>query len=632
MRTETSRERDGHGSDRWTALGLAAGFLALYLRTLCPTVYLGDVGDFCTAVVTGGVPHAPGYPLFSLLGRAALVLVPVGEPAFRIGCVVALAAAGAVAALFALIRELGCARWSAATAAATFGVGYTFWSQSTRVEVYSLHMLLLTTALWLACRYRRTGSVWDVAVAALCGSLGMANHLTIVHALPSVLILCGARLWKDPGVGRRLALLLALLPIGPALYSLLVVWARAEPLHAWGQTVDLPALWNHASARFYRATLFRPPGGAELIERLAQAGALYNDNFPYLLCVPPVAGAWLLWRRNRAMAGALLLLASVVVAYNQCYHILDIAGYYLPVWMVAAALLAVTLDQAPRLAPRAMPGALLAGVLTAAIVGAQVQRNWVACDLSRATWVRDTARYKLEAAAPNGVLITDSLEDLFPIWYVQDVLKLRPDVAVVNRMELRYAWTYHEWEPSLWYLHRLRRKGIPAPLEVPADRERRVAFGDGEYLARLLTRELRGRPAYTTFMIPRERQLDPTPYFVQWVRQHYLTVPMGLLLRLHPKQQPLRLADVLQQNERLWAGITLPDLWGVRTDQELLPDYHARHYATMLYNRGLLYDMADDPARGDAVRRQVTAWAPKLFPEAPRQSARAPVSPDAVTR
>src|SRR4051812_17031019 len=95
------------------ALALAAAFLCLYLRSLCPTVYLGDPGEFCTAIATGGVPHPPGYPLFSLLGRAALALIPFGEPAFRIGCVVALSAALAVAALYLLARESGASPWAA---------------------------------------------------------------------------------------------------------------------------------------------------------------------------------------------------------------------------------------------------------------------------------------------------------------------------------------------------------------------------------------------------------------------------------------------------------------------------------------------------------------------------------------
>src|SRR5947199_2137488 len=107
MHTTTGFDPTSVRKDAAITSGLAASFLLLYLRTLCPTVYLGDSGEISTAIVTGGVIHPPGYPLFSLLGRAALALIPYGEPAFRIGCLVAAAGAGAVALLYRVGRELG---------------------------------------------------------------------------------------------------------------------------------------------------------------------------------------------------------------------------------------------------------------------------------------------------------------------------------------------------------------------------------------------------------------------------------------------------------------------------------------------------------------------------------------------
>src|SRR6266540_3842542 len=99
MKSRIAPQPQGRGD--WTiTLVLSMAFLLIYLRTLCPTVYLGDSGDICTAIATGGVPHPPGYPLFGLLGRLALALIPQGEPAFRIGCVVAPAAADAVGVLY----------------------------------------------------------------------------------------------------------------------------------------------------------------------------------------------------------------------------------------------------------------------------------------------------------------------------------------------------------------------------------------------------------------------------------------------------------------------------------------------------------------------------------------------------
>jgi hypothetical protein len=613
------------GADRWVAPGLGLGFLLLYLRTLCPTVYMGDSGEICTAIATGGVTHPPGYPLFSLLGRAALVLVPFGEPAFRIGCVVALAGALAVLALYFLAREIGCSPGASAVGAAAFGAGHTFWSQATRVEVYSLHVLLFALVLLAGLRYRRSGQHRHLAAAALVGSLGLAHHLTIALLFPALLVLCGQRLWKEPWLGRRLKLLGALLPLGPALYLLLLVWARAEPLHAWGGTVNLTQLWHHASARVFRG-LLQVPEYPCLAFRLARAGTLFMDNFPFLAFTLPLVGAWVLWKRDRVIGSALILTAAVVTAYNLCYQIEDIAGYYLPVWMVAALWMAAAVEALrDRCASVSGTGRwmqpvgsgarhpargtlVVTGALCALIPGVLLARNWSACDLSRAVWVREFARYKLENAAQGGVLITQDDQDTNPLWYVHDVLNVRPDVVHVDRGACIRAWRDYDWDRSLWYLHRLRRQGVNAPIEVPRDRAARARLRADGYLIQLLDRELRGRPLYITFTRTAERKREP-PLF-RWMRQRYVPLPWGIIMSLRPKSEPVVLAELVRQNERLWSRMMLPDLRGARLDEELNSGYFVNHYACMLLNFGGLHEMAGNVERAEAIYRRAIEWAP----------------------
>jgi hypothetical protein len=607
-------------SPGWTACLLGAAFLVLYLRTLCPTVYLGDSGEFCTAIATGGVPHPPGYPLFSLLGRLALWLIPVGEPAFRIGCVAALAAAAAIAILYLLSRELGCSSWAAAVGASVYGVSYTFWSQSTRVEVYSLHVLLLALVLLGALRYRQTGKLGDLATAAVAGTLGVAHHLTVVLLLPAVLLLCGRRLWRDPRPARRLGLLTALLPIGPALYLLLMLWARAEPLHAWGHTVTLPLLWNHASARIFRIFM-AVPDGPSLARTMSTAGTLFIDNFPYLLFVLPMVGIALLWKRDRVAAGALLLTAAVIGAYNCCYRIDDIACYYLPIWLLGALFLAQTLDAAARLGLGAPMRSVIAVALAALLVGLPLRRNWSACDLSRATWMRDFARQKLESVASGGVLIVQGDDDTNPIWYVHDVLGTRPDVTPIDRAQIGgRTWGLYDWDPSVWYLHRLRRQGVAVPLQVPADPNMRMKLARDGCLIELLSRELHARSISMT-SLPAQSELT------HWVAGRYQPVPVGLVLRLFPKRQPVDLPNVLRENERLWKQITLPDLQAVRTDQEIAPYYIAGHYATMLTNFGGLHEKAGNITRATELYRRAADWSSQYSP-----TASAPHSPKSAAQ
>src|SRR4029079_19807489 len=62
---------------------VAAVALALYSATLAPGVGAGDSGELLLAAQTLGVPHPPGYPLWTLLARIA-VLIPWGDVAARV--------------------------------------------------------------------------------------------------------------------------------------------------------------------------------------------------------------------------------------------------------------------------------------------------------------------------------------------------------------------------------------------------------------------------------------------------------------------------------------------------------------------------------------------------------------------
>lgn len=619
------RAEPSPGGDRRAACGIAAGFLLLYLRTRCPTVYLGDAGEIATAIASGGVVHPPGYPVFSLLGRLSL-LIPLGEPAFRIGCFVALAGAAALAVLFLAARAAGCSRWASATGVILFGLSYTFWSQCVRVEVYSFHLLLVALALLFALHFRHTGKTAAAAGMGIALSLGVAHHLTIVLLGPALLLLCGPRLWAEPRRASRLAVLAACGLVGPVCWLLLMVWARAEPLQDWGRPVTLALLWSHVSGRFYHGNL-GIPDPPRLFRGLGEAAGLAADSFPYLTFLLPAAGCWLLWKRQRSLAAALFTGAGVITAYNLCYRILDISSYYLPVWALAVVPLGYALDGAAgalaeRSLGRGLKGTLLAASVLVLAAVLPAWRNWASCDLSRATWVRDFARLKLEHTDPGGVLLTRWDPDTFPIWYVQDVLHVRPDVAVVDTAMAGGTWRNYRKDPSLWYIHRLRKQGVEAGLPRRMDPGYLAQLGNDGYLLYLLSHPLKDRPLHITFASAAGTEdggsgsggSDAPREFFRWAAEHYQSVPQGLVIRLLPKTEPVDLATLLRKNRALWASTRLPDLTGMRMDQEISPDYVVNHYATMLVNYGGLYEAARQWEQARAVYRQAAAWAPRFAP------------------
>ncbi len=78
--------------------------------------------------------------------------------------------------------------------------------------------------------------------------------------------------------------------------------------------------------------------------------------------------------------------------------------------------------------------ALLAGPVLLARDG------WDDHDRSQKYLARDIAKNYLESCAPNAILFTYGDNDTYPLWYVQEVENVRPDVRVVNLSLLSADW------------------------------------------------------------------------------------------------------------------------------------------------------------------------------------------------
>lgn len=81
------------------AVGLFA--FAVYLLTACRTLSDGDSAEIAAATAVFGVPHPPGYPLYTLLTGTLARLLPL-DPAHAANVVTGLWAALAVASLWGL--------------------------------------------------------------------------------------------------------------------------------------------------------------------------------------------------------------------------------------------------------------------------------------------------------------------------------------------------------------------------------------------------------------------------------------------------------------------------------------------------------------------------------------------------
>src|SRR4051812_42753987 len=194
---------------------LAVGALALYVRTLAPTLLLGDGAEFQTLAATLGMAHPTGYPIYLILGKL-FTWLPIGSVAYRVNLLSACAAALAVALLYLLGRRLGIRGSAALVGPLALGVCNLFWWHAVIAEVYTLGAAFIAGILLLLFTWRHTGDWRWLLAAGLLGGLSLGVHTTIMLAAPAVLIylLVTACRWKDWAgaiVGAAAGLALALL-------------------------------------------------------------------------------------------------------------------------------------------------------------------------------------------------------------------------------------------------------------------------------------------------------------------------------------------------------------------------------------------------------------------------------------
>jgi len=216
--------------------------LIVYVLTLEPTMSLWDCGEFLVAATKLEIPHAPGAPLFMLIGRIFSML-SFGDPArqaMMVNLVSALSSAGTVMLLFWtsvwLMRKIMPGKlafvWLAsAIGALAFAFTDSFWFSAVEAEVYALSSLFTALVLWAAIRWEEEAdqpgaSRWILLIFFLIG-LSIGVHLLNLLVIPSVALIVYFRKYRFSwsgmllALGGSLALILLLMKVYiPGLFSL----------------------------------------------------------------------------------------------------------------------------------------------------------------------------------------------------------------------------------------------------------------------------------------------------------------------------------------------------------------------------------------------------------------------------
>ncbi len=471
------------------ALVFLAAFAA-YLGTMAPTVTFEDSGELVTAAWLLGVPHEPGYPLWTLLAHA-FTWLPAGTVAWRVALLsaagMALGAALIARATLEALRGGTDATASLAdeliAAAAGLMAAYACeaWEQALIAEVYGLNFALAAALFWLAVRWaKEPGDTQRRRLfygASLLLGLAVGHHPTnavLAVALLIYVALTGLRRVLDL---RTLAIATALLLAGLLPLAYLPLASTANPALDWGDP-DTP----RAVLRVLLRAQYGIAPWSGFSDASAQALRFFSlmlEQWPRAAFVLPLAGfAWLCRaQRSLALLCALLFLAAgplAAVAINLPLHAGDVevdtenralvSVFFIPAYGVLALLAGCGLRTLIAFARERLRLALAAASLL--VPAAVALANASALDLSGHRWAEAYASNLFRDAPPRALVFANWDPFYFPLVYFQQVEGQRADLALVDPALLRRSW----------YVRQLQRH---QPLM------RRVEPQAGEFLAQV---------------------------------------------------------------------------------------------------------------------------------------------------
>lgn len=417
----------------------------IYTLTLAPTIYNLDSAELTTAVATGGILRATGYPLYLMLGKL-WSLIPVGDLGYRMNLFSAFWGAVTVFLGDRILRRLEVGPWARFGALGLLATAPYFWSLSLIAEVYTLHTALMAGILLALMRWGARPSRLRLGACSFLLAISLGNHAATTLLIPGFLWYLLASHPRELLRRRMVAYALTAALLGASVFLYLPIRYGASPAFNYAGHYD-------ATGVFHPVDLQTLDGFLWLVTGRTFAGQMFGygwgDLWPQVEhfvgqlwlafaavgLAPAVLGFGVLLRKRWRLGSTLgwMFLANAV--FFIAYRVMDKETMYLPLYLIWALCLAVgyqfLLDwiRKERI-PRLVRALVYSVVVGAVLIAGGLNRGRV--DLSNDYSTREQSEAILHNAAP-GAIILGWWDTIPAIQYLQLVEGQRPDVVAINR-------------------------------------------------------------------------------------------------------------------------------------------------------------------------------------------------------
>lgn len=249
-------------------------FLLFFFFFQSASIYGGDAGDLVTAAFTLGVPHPPGFPLYTFLGWL-LSRIPYSTYAWRISLLSSIPMAMGLGLAFLNFKTLLKNTTAALIVTAALGFSYLYWLYAIVPEVFALNFFFINLLLGLFFKYRKRQEIKYFYKFALTLGLALTHHQTIL--LTAAVLIFFLIKDKDLKISRRAAVLGGLffiLGLTPYLYVVLAASGTSPVI--WENPNNFTGLWRLVSRAVYGTFTAGRNFGLSLSDRINQIKLLFS--------------------------------------------------------------------------------------------------------------------------------------------------------------------------------------------------------------------------------------------------------------------------------------------------------------------------------------------------------------------
>lgn len=435
-------------------------FYCILLFFVSFSINAGDAGELIAAAWHLGVPHPPGYPLYTLLAKAASFL-PFGNIAFRVNllslffaalvCAMFLPITNVIASLSPRLRKVNPSIFfmSSFLSALFLAVSPSFLNYIIISEVYSLNAFLFVFIILTGLKcYTGICSIRLMFSTAFLSGLAIGNHHTIVFMLPLALLFVPVlkKAASSGSIWRNFSIMISFFLLGLSVYIYLPLRSAQNPLLDWGGPQSIGSFLDVFSRRGYGGDPLRRSMGT-LVEQFKSFDLL--GEFGLVGLFLSTCGFWSLWRCSRIVS---VSFASMFFFFSFLIILLsgDFRGdpeilkpFFIPALVMTAIFISLGILFVMQKVETFIPRKILSLIVLFCVLLGLYSRT---ADFRRGNnlsddfFAFDYAMNTLKSIDQGSSYLAYIDSKVFALWYLQMVESYRADVEIVPVDFLSHHW------------------------------------------------------------------------------------------------------------------------------------------------------------------------------------------------